>query len=163
MNCNLMHTAVCRNDGPFASLHRGGANSRSGTTRRACSPLGKGESSRNDIRSSPSAPSATRRHGPSPRLRPGSRELAWPTTTWSSSSPSMRRCCGGGDRFRYIITVEEGVKRGLGSAVLEFAANGYQESGGSGRHDDRFVTHGTVRTPRPPVSMRRASWQPSGR
>jgi 1-deoxy-D-xylulose-5-phosphate synthase len=52
------------------------------------------------------------------------------------------------DRFRYVITVEEGTKKGgLGSAMLEFLAeNGYQgvqvvQVG----IDDRFVTHGTIR------------------
>src|SRR5690554_4300291 len=51
-------------------------------------------------------------------------------------------------RFKYIITVEDGVKKGgLGSAVLEFfAENGYHD-----RRvfrvaiDDQFVTHGSIK------------------
>lgn len=51
-------------------------------------------------------------------------------------------------KFKYIVTVEEGVKKGgLGSAVLEFLAeNGYHD-----RRvfrvaiDDQFVTHGSIK------------------
>ena len=70
------------------------------------------------------------------------------------------------ERFRHIITVEEGMKKGgLGSAVLEFLAeNGYQEiQAVQVGIDDQFVTHGTIPELHATLSMKLVSWRPFSR
>ncbi len=147
---NLMYTAVRGNDGPFVIRYpRGRGELKEWHNKPSLLPIGKGRKLRggNDIailsigtigNSVTRAISEAKKSGVSIAhydmvfLKPIDQELLKEVA----------------EHFKYIITVEEGVKKGgLGSAVLEFlAVNGYQgiqvvQVG----IDDQFITHGTIK------------------
>lgn len=146
---NLMHTAVYGNDGPFVIRYpRGQGEIKEWQNEPRVLPIGKGRKlkegkdmavlSLGTIGNSAARAIAKAEesgisiaHYDMVFLKPIDEEL-------------LRKVA---EKFKYIITAEEGVKiGGLGSAVLEFLAdNGYQD------HrifrvgiDDQFVTHGTI-------------------
>ncbi|HHU95657.1 MAG TPA: 1-deoxy-D-xylulose-5-phosphate synthase [Petrimonas sp.] len=148
---NLMHTAVYGNDGPFVIRYpRGRGELKEWHNPPRLLPIGKGRKLKegNDIALlsiGTIGNQAARAIAKAEAGESGVSVAHYDMVFLKPIDEALLREVA--DRFRYIITVEEGVKKGgLGSAVLEFlAANGYQEvrvvQVGI---DDRFVTHGTV-------------------
>ncbi len=146
---NLMHTAVYGNDGPFVIRYpRGRGELIEWHNPPHLLPIGKGRKLKegNDIALLSIGTIGNRAARAIAKAEESGVSVAHYDMVFLKpiDATLLREVA---DRFRYIITVEEGTKKGgLGSAVLEFlAANGYQgvqvvQMG----IDDRFVTHGTV-------------------
>ncbi|MDI9604305.1 MAG: 1-deoxy-D-xylulose-5-phosphate synthase [Bacteroidota bacterium] len=146
---NLMHTAVHGNDGPFVIRYpRGRGELKEWHNPPRLLPIGKGRKLKegNDIALLSIGTIGKRAARAIAKAEESGVSVAhYDMVFLKPIDEALLREVA--ERFRHIITVEEGMKKGgLGSAVLEFLAeNGYQEiQAVQVGIDDQFVTHGTI-------------------